>query len=171
MIKKFILPSFILALSAFISALFKPPFASDYHYINWILFAVSFAIMFLLIKRYKEIYSNGVINFKQAFGYGFKISLCYTVLLAIAYFTYFKLNEQDCLKNINAVVELTKQNNIETSGTPSAKQEKTMNMVFRFISNPYVSTISAFLNNLFWGVVYSLISAGIIKTKEKNQVE
>jgi tetrahydromethanopterin S-methyltransferase subunit B len=172
MIKKIVLPSFILALTSFVSSLSRLPLAAqDNSYISWFLLAVSFTIIFLALKRYKQVCSNGIINFKQAFGYGFKITLCYSGLFAIAYFTYFKLNEVECLKNIETMFEIAKQNSIEASGTSSAKQEKTMNMIYTFISNPYILTSSAFLNNLFYGVVYSLISAAIIRTKEENNAD
>ncbi len=164
--KKFILPAVILAVISIIPLLvINPVTGMTPSYLNWAYVLLSFLIMLLIVRRYKLIYSNGVFSFSNAFKYGLKVSLCYAVFSSIIYLVYAECNLDLIVKGITNAMKIAEEKQIETQGSVSPSYEKMTKMMVAVMSNPYVMTLAKFLNSLFYGLVFSLITAAIFKNK------
>ncbi len=168
--KKFILPSLILVVISFIPLLFKDPVTGmTPGYINWSDNLITFLIILLVVRRYKLVYFNGSISFGNAFKYGLKISLCYAVIASIVFLIYAKINEDSLLKEMKNAFEIIQEKQMETQGSSSASNEKIMNTMFSALSNPYIMSVMKLLGALIYGLICSLISAAILKSKTENE--
>ncbi len=164
--KKFIFPSLILVFLFSIVLLFRNSETLQAPaYIRWGHLVIDFLTTFLIIRRYKIIYSNNVIQFGDAFKYGLKITFFYAVFTTIIYFFYIKLNEDSFRRAMEAQMKAQMEMRLEMDGSLSASMEKTMKTMFTIMCNPFVVTGITFISSLIGGIIYSLISAAILKSK------
>lgn len=167
--KKILLPSIILALISLIPFLFKDPVTGIIpSYISLSSELFLFLIMLYIVRRYKFIYSNGMISFGKAFKYAFKVSLSYALIGSVIFFVYAKFNEDSLLQEMKNIMKTAQEQKIETQGYVSANYEKTITTMVSIISNPFVISGITFIGSLFWGVIFSLISAAIVKSKTED---
>ena len=168
--KKFILPAIILAVISFIPLLFLDPVTGmTPSYLNWSYILLSFIIFLLAVRRFKLVYSNGVLSFSEAFKYGLKLSLCYAIIGSVFYLVYAKFNENSMLKAMGNAMKIAEEKQIETQGSVSPSYQKLMETMVTIMSNPYVMSGIKLLNFLFWGLLFSLVSSAIVKNKTENQ--
>lgn len=168
--KKIVLPSFGLVVISFIPMIFfrdENTWAVS-GYIRLCEIILSFITLLFIVNRYKNVYMAGSITFGKAFGYGFKVALCYALMGGVIYFIYLKINEDSFLKSVDNAIEKVKQQRLETEGVTSASMEKRMNSMFAFMINPFVVSVLMLIGLLFYGTIYALISAAILKSKKET---
>lgn len=168
--KKYILPSLVLA-SVFVIVLLlrDPETQKTPSYVTLGNILLSLTITFLIIRRYKLVYSNNILSFGEAFKYGLKVTLCYATITAVIYFIYLQFNMDSFIRAMETQVKLEQERTLEWTGEHSASQEKAMKTMFTIMSNPFVLGGVTFIGSVFSGLIYSLISAAILKSKTKNQ--
>jgi len=164
--KKILLPSISLAIISTVPFLFKEPITGIVPaYIGLSSYLILFLVMLYTVRWYKFKYSNGLISFGKAFKYAFKVTLCYALIGSVIFFVYAKFNEDSLLQEMTNIMKTAQEQKIETQGYVSANYEKTISSMVSIISNPFVISGITFIGYLFWGVIFSLISAAIVKSK------
>ena len=125
--KKYLLPSLILAAINFTPILFyNTDTGMDMapRYIRWGSFVLTLIVFFLVVRKYKTDYSAGSISFKKAFNYALKVSLCMAVMSAVVFFVYVNYIDNSYLKNIGTLMRKQQEIAAETGGLQSASSEK-----------------------------------------------
>jgi hypothetical protein len=165
--KKFIFPSLILVLISVISLFFKSPDDQQIPGYLIIFFAIlTFVSLVFIVRRYKNVYEKGTITFGKAFRYGVLVSLLYTVIWAVTYFVYLKLNEESFKRAMDTA--LNKMQAQRLDGYTSAGNEKRMNSIFALMSNPIIATSFTLIWTFLCSIFYSLIAAAIVKSKPEE---
>lgn len=127
---------------------------------------IAFSMIFVGIKNYRDKFNNGVISFGKAFKIGLLIALVastvYVFTWQLEYHFFFPEFMDKYFDH-----ELTK---LKSSGSSQLIiDEKTAEMLKQKeqLKNPLVNILFTYLEILPVGLVVSLISAGILKRKNK----
>lgn len=168
--KKFLLPSLILALISTIPfLLFKNSETGEISmYISLSSYLLLLLTFLFAVRRYKLIYSGGVIAFGKAFKYAFKVTLCHALIVSVVFFIYAKFNESSLMTQMTNQMNVVQEQQVATQGYVSANYEKTMSTVVSLYCNPFVLSGMTFLSTLIWGAIFSIISAAIVKSKPED---
>ena len=119
--------------------------------------------MFFL-RKYKFSFNNRIISFGKAFGYLFKISILFALFSSFA--TIVEYSNKDMIKKTKAYsIETQKEQAISINGSISASDQKIIESMASFQSNPYVLSVESLFSLLILGTILSLIVAAIYKTK------
>ena len=125
---------------------------------------ISFSLVFVGIRNYRDKYNNGVISFGKAFKIGIMIvliaSTIYVIVWLIAYF-YFVPDYLDKF----AVKMLDKLKAGGASQIEIAKQTQEMASFAVKYKNPYFNAMMTYMEILPVGLIVTLISSLILKRK------
>lgn len=129
---------------------------------GYVLLIIQIALLYFLLKSYRDNYMHGRMTFGQSVGAGVVIYLYYAIIIAV--FTYI----------LNAFIDTglaAKQlafaeEAMVKRGMPQATIDTTMAMQAKFMK-PGIMSIIVIAGSMFWGVIVTLIISIFVK-KEGN---
>lgn len=127
---------------------------------------VAFIFIFLGIKKYRDQYVNGVITFKDAFKIGFLIALiASSIYVTVWLFEYYFLFPDFMDRYVESALK-----NLETSNLSKLEimeQKAELAKYKEWYKNPIMVILMTFMEILPLGTIVALISALILKKKDK----
>ena len=123
---------------------------------------IQMALIFFLLKSYRDNFMHGQITFGQSFGAGVIICLYYAIIMAIFSYILYAVIDPGLVKKSLAVAEEA----MEKKGAPQAAIDTGMAFTAKIMKPPVMAIISIF-GNMFWGAIISLLVSIFVK-KEGN---
>ena len=131
---------------------------------------LSFSLIFVGIKQYRDNYSDGVITFGKAFKIGLLISLVgstlYVLLWLISYYFFFP----DFAGKYTALM----QAQMKADGASAAaisREMADMSKYFAWYKNPLFNILITYSEILPVGLVMALIAAAVLKRKSRARLQ
>ncbi len=172
MTKKFILPAIIFIIPSLIPLFLKIGFYESYvanlSFFSVLQLILQFVAICLILARYKKVYCNGVVSFKEAFVFSFKVILICAITVALVNIVVDLMNPEASSKMMSDSFKVQQDKIIAAKGAISAGELHKLKKVQDVVSNPIVKFLTTLLVGVFGGIIYSLIGAAIFKT---NPVE
>jgi hypothetical protein len=129
---------------------------------GYIFMVVQIALLFYLVKAYRDNYMHGMITYGQALGAGVVICLYYSIIAAVFAYILFAVIDPGLLDKQLAIAEEM----MLKRGIPQAQIDAGM-AVQKKIMIPEVMAPVSILGNMFFGLILSLIVAAFVR-KEGN---
>ena len=130
---------------------------------------LAFLMVYFGIRSYRDNVANGSIKFGRAFLVGFLItcvaSACYVATWQLV---YYKIAPDFGDKYTAYVVEKAKKSG--ASEEKIAAQKKEMQEFMEIYKNPFVNIAITFIEPLPVGLLFTLVSAGILSRKRKDVI-
>lgn len=127
---------------------------------------LAFLMVFFGVKSYRDNVAGGSVTFRRAFLVGFLITMiastCYVATWQVI---YYKIAPDFIDKYSAYVIEQAK-----TSGASEiqiATQKKEMDEFFEMYKNPLVNIAFTYIEPLPVGIVFTLVSAGVLSRKKR----
>jgi hypothetical protein len=131
-------------------------------YISYIIIIVG---LYIGIKKFRENEPSGAIKYSRALGVGVLICVFLGFIGAAFAYLQFRFMDPDL---INKILEMSEERLLER-GLSEDMIEMQSEFMMKFMS-PGMMAVSAFINYIFMGTVFSLILAAFLK-KEPNPME
>ena len=128
----------------------------------YILYAIMIAVLFFMLKSFRDNKRGGFVSYGQSFGAGMVIMVIYAVVMAI--FTYILYNYIDPTL-IDQQMALAESKLVEM-GLPQSSIDMGMEMQ-KTLMTPIFLSLMTILSNIIYGVIFSLVVSIFIK-KEAN---
>jgi hypothetical protein len=128
---------------------------------------LSFSLIFVAIKNYRDKFNNGVVSFGKAFMIGLYISLIASTIYVISWLIDYHFFVPDFMDTYSAHM----LDKLKASGASVAEIEKKTTEMASFkemYKNPFFNIALTYSEILPVGLVVSLISAAILKKKNVN---
>ena len=129
---------------------------------------LSFLLVFVGIRAYRDKEGNGQISFGKAFAVGISITviscLCYVITWEVLYFNFYP---DFADKYAAHVIEKAKASGASEAAVQAKIQE--MNKFKEQYKNPFFNVAMTFIEPFPVGLVITLISAGILRKKPPSQ--
>ncbi|MGD0341020.1 MAG: DUF4199 domain-containing protein [Bacteroidales bacterium] len=129
---------------------------------GYIFILVQIAVLFFLVKSYRDNYKHGMITYGEALGAGVIISLYYSIIMAIFIYILYSFIDKSLIDKSLAYAEEIMQKR----GLPQASIDAGMAMQKKFMAPAFLAPVSI-LGNMFKGLIISLIIAAFVR-KEGN---
>ena len=138
--------------------------------IGYTTMVLAFLLVFFGIRSYRENVGGGQISFGRAFGVGILIVLIASVMYAITWVVlYFNFIPDFADKYIAHLLE--KSRAAGASPEQLAAEAEKMNSMRWMFNNPLINAAVALLEPLPVGLVFTLISAGILRRRLNLDVD
>lgn len=138
--------------------------------IGYTTMVLAFLLVFFGIRSYRENVGGGQISFGRAFGVGILIVLIASVMYAITWVVlYFNFIPDFADKYIAHLLE--KSRAAGASPEQLAAEAEKMNSMRWMFNNPFINAAVALLEPLPVGLVFTLISAGILRRRLNLDVD
>ncbi|KMQ68776.1 hypothetical protein ACM39_05665 [Chryseobacterium sp. FH2] len=128
---------------------------------------IAFSMVFVGIRNYRDKFNNGTISFGKAFKIGILIVLIASTIYVVSWLVYYFFFIPDFMDKYG-VREIE---NMKTSGaTMTEIESKTKEMAefAKMYKNPFFNAMMTYAEILPVGLIVTLISALILKSKTKN---
>ncbi len=137
--------------------------------VGYLSMLVAFSLIYVAVKNFRDKQNNGVISFGKAFGMGLLITLIGSTIYVIVWAFIYNLYMPDFMDKYWAQMQKAAQ----ASGSAAEIQETTAEMVKykELYKNPFFFTLITYAEILPVGLLVSLITALILKRKNKPEVE
>jgi uncharacterized membrane protein YvlD (DUF360 family) len=129
---------------------------------TYVFLLVQIAVLFFLVKSYRDNYKNGMMTYGEALGASIIICLYYAIIMAIFTYLLYTVIDKGLLDKQLAFAEEMMQK----KGLPQATIDAGMAMQKKIMTPAFMAPISIF-GNMFWGLIISLIVAAFVR-KEGN---
>jgi uncharacterized membrane protein YvlD (DUF360 family) len=129
---------------------------------TYVFLLVQIAVLFFLVKSYRDNYKNGMMTYGEALGASIIICLYYAIIMAIFTYLLYTVIDKSLLDKQLAFAEEMMQK----KGLPQATIDAGMAMQKKIMTPAFMAPISIF-GNMFWGLIISLIVAAFVR-KEGN---
>jgi Protein of unknown function (DUF4199) len=129
---------------------------------GYIFLLIQVALLFFLMKSYRDNFMHGQITYGQSVGAGVIICLYYAVIMAIFSYILYALIDPGLVVKQLAIAE----ESMVKKGLPQAAIDTGMAFSAK-IMKPAIISISSIFLNMIWGTILSLIVSIFIK-KEGN---
>ena len=128
--------------------------------LNWAASLISIIFIFLAVRDFKT-KSLGFIDFSKALGLGIMTTIISSFIYNSFFFIYFSYIDDSAL-------ELVKQAQIQTYSEQGLNERQIRQILKQAESfqTPFMYSIIMFAMNLFFGIIFSLIIASILKKKD-----
>ena len=127
---------------------------------------IAFSFVFVGIRNYRDKYNEGTISFGKAFKTGFFISLIASTMYVVVWLIYYYNFAPDFMDKYSShVIESMKK-----EGAPAAEidaQVAEMAMFKEWYKSPVMVVLLTYVEILPVGLIITLISALILKRREK----
>jgi hypothetical protein len=123
---------------------------------------IQLALLFFLLKAYRDNFMHGQITFGQAFGAGVVIFVYASIIMAIYTYLLWAVIDPGLVKKSLAVSEEAMVN----KGIPQASIDAGMAFTAK-IMKPGIMSVFTIFGSMFFGVIYSLL-VSIFVRKEGN---
>ena len=162
----------IISVFMFVSMLFfsKSSDFSGSMLVGYASMLIAFSFVFVGIKNFRDKYNDGLITFGKAFSIGFLISLIASTFYVITWMLELKLIIPDFMETYAAHM-LTQ---VKESGASQIEIDKTiaeMQHYKEIYKNPVFVVLLTYMEILPIGLLVTLISALILKNKNKTQTQ
>lgn len=135
--------------------------------VGYTIMVLAFLLVFFGIRSYRENVGGGQISFGRAFSVGILIvviaSVMYVVTWEILYYNFMP----DFADKYTAHL-LEKARAAGASAEQLAAEQEKMNQMKWMLSNPLINGAVAFLEPLPVGLIFTLVSAGILRRRHKE---
>ena len=125
---------------------------------------ISFSMIFVGVRSFRDKHNAGVINFGKAFKIGFLISLIASTIYVIGWLINYYFFIPDFMDKYAAAM-ITKAKASGVSADELAKKTADMTQMKEWYKNPLFVILMTYVEILPVGVVVALISALILKRK------
>ncbi|MEO5910978.1 MAG: DUF4199 domain-containing protein [Pelobium sp.] len=129
---------------------------------------IAFSMIFVGVKNYRDKELNGIISFGKAFKMGLTISLVASTLYMLVWLIDYYVFVPDFMDKFTEHSISQIQENID--GTEVKAKIEEMNSMKELYKNPLMVILFTYLEILPVGLVVSLITAFILKRKNKETV-
>jgi hypothetical protein len=129
---------------------------------GYVFMLVQIAVLFFLVKSYRDNFKHGMITYGEALGAGVIICLYYAIIMAIFTYILYTVIDTGLLDKQLAFTEEMMQK----KGLPQASIDAGMAMQKKMMTPAFMAPVSI-LGNMFWGLIISLIVAAFAR-KEGN---
>lgn len=133
--------------------------------IGYLSMLVAFSLIFVAVKNYRDKQNLGVLSFGKAFGMGLLIALIGSTMYVIAWALVYNFYMPDFMEKYCAqIIESAK-----TTATPAQLQKtiEEMNQTKAMYKNPLYFSMFTYMEILPVGFIVSLLTALILKRKQK----
>ena len=128
-------------------------------WIIWPSLLISIAVLFLLLRSYRDHYNSGYISFGKSVGAGVIISIYSAVISAIFIYVLYAFIDPGLVEKTLAVTEAK----MIAKGVPEMAIDKAMEIQAKMMK-PWFTSLMGIVNGIFSGVILSLIvSLAIMK--------
>lgn len=137
--------------------------------VGYLSMLVAFSLIYVAVKNFRDKQNNGVISFGKALGMGLLIALIGSTIYVIAWAFIYNVYMPDFMDKYWAQMQKAAQ----ASGSATEIQETTAEMVKykELYKNPFFFTLITYAEIFPVGLLVSLITALILKRKNKPKVE
>ncbi len=137
--------------------------------VGYLSMLVAFSLIYVAVKNFRDKQNNGVISFGKAFGMGLLIALIGSTIYVIVWAFIYNVYMPDFMDKYWAQMQKAAQ----ASGSAAEIQETTAEMVKykELYKNPFFFTLITYAEIVPVGLLVSLITALILKRKNKPKVE
>ncbi len=129
---------------------------------GYVFILIQIAILYFLLKSYRDNYMHGQITYGQSFGAGVIICLYYAVIMAIFTYILYAIIDPGLVAKQLAMAE----DAMVKKGAPQAAIDTGMAFTAKIMKPAIMAPISI-LGNVFWGAIISLVISIFIR-KEGN---
>jgi hypothetical protein len=129
---------------------------------GYIFMLVQIAVLFFLVKSYRDNFKHGMITYGEALGASVIICLYYAIIMAIFTYILYTVIDTGLLDKQLAMAEEL----FQKKGLPQASIDTAMAMQKKMMTPAFMAPMSI-LGNMFFGVIFSLIVAAFVR-KEGN---
>ncbi|MEI6049297.1 MAG: DUF4199 domain-containing protein [Bacteroidota bacterium] len=129
---------------------------------GYVFMVIQVALLFFLLKSYRDNYMHGQITYGQAVGAGVIICLYYAVIMAVFTYILYAVIDPGLVGKQLAFAEEA----MVKKGVPQAAIDAGMNIQAKMMKPAIMAPISIF-GNMLWGVILTLLVSIFIK-KEGN---
>lgn len=138
-------------------------------YIGYSTMVVAFLMVYFGVRTYRDNVIGGSIRFGRAFGVGLLITLVASTCYVLTWqFVYFKLMPDSGHKYVAYALDKSKK--AGASPEKLAAEKKEMEDFLVLYQNPAVNMAVTFIEPLPVGLLFSLVSAGILSRRRKDAV-
>ncbi|MBY0477838.1 MAG: DUF4199 domain-containing protein [Chitinophagaceae bacterium] len=127
---------------------------------------LSFSLIFVAIKTWRDKYNNGIISFGKAFKIGLLISLIASAMYVITWMIEYTFFIPDFMEKY-AAHTIEKAKAAGATAAEISKQTTEMEKFKVLYKNPFFVVLMTFAEVLPVGLIVSLIAALILKRKSK----
>jgi len=135
--------------------------------IGYTTMVLAFLLIYFGVRSYRDNVGGGVISFGRAFGVGLLImviaSVCYVVTWE---FVYFKMMPDFAEKYGAYTIEKARRSG--ASETEIQQKTKEMQQFAKMYKNPFYNFAMTFLEPLPVGLLFALVSAGVLRRKRNE---
>ena len=137
--------------------------------VGYLSMLVAFSLIYVAVKNFRDKQNNGTISFGKAFGMGLLITLIGSTIYVIVWAFIYNVYMPDFMDKYWAQMQKAAQ----ASGSAAEIQETTAEMVKykELYKNPFFFTLITYAEIVPVGLLVSLITALILKRKNKPKVE
>lgn len=129
---------------------------------GYLFMVVQIAVLFYMLKSYRNNYLHGYMTFGQSLGAGVVIILFSAILTTIFSYILYKFIAPELIGKVLAMTE----ESMMKRGLPQEQIDTGMNMT-RKLMTPEFMLITGFLGSMFYGTIISLL-VSIFTRKEGN---
>ncbi len=130
-------------------------------------FVISFVILFIFAKNYRNKEFEGYISFTEAFKFLMLVTIVSTVILVIYTYIFHSFIAPDYMENLMASMQQKTLEFMESRGIPDASIDQAMEK-FKEIPTIAKTLRQAALSGIIGGGIISLIVAAIVKKKVED---
>lgn len=136
-------------------------------FVGYTIMVLAFLLVFFGIRSYRENVGGGQISFGRAFGVGMLIVLIASVMYVITWeILYF--NFMPDFADKYAAHLLAKSRAAGASPEQLAAEAQKMDTMKWALNNPFINAAAAFIEPLPVGLIFTLVSAGILRRRDKE---
>jgi hypothetical protein len=129
---------------------------------GWIFMLIQIALLYFLLKSYRDNFMHGQITYGQSVGAGVIICLYYSIIAAIFSYLLYTVIDPGLITKQLAIAEEA----MVKKGAPQAAIDAGMAFTAK-IMKPAIMAVSSIFINVIWGTLLSLLISIFIK-KEGN---
>jgi hypothetical protein len=129
---------------------------------GYVFIVIQFAVLFFLIKSYRDNFKHGMMNYAEGLGAGMIIFLYYSIIMAVFIYILYTVIDSNLVSKQLAYVEEIMQK----KGLPQASIDAAMSMQKKIMKPAIMAPLSIF-GTMFRGLLMSLIAAAFLR-KEGN---
>ncbi|WP_319503245.1 DUF4199 domain-containing protein [uncultured Draconibacterium sp.] len=130
-------------------------------------FVISFVILFIFTKNYRNKEFEGYISFAEAFKFAMLVTVVSTVILVIYTYIFHSFIDPNYMENLMASMQQKTLEFMESRGVPDASIDQAMEK-FKEIPTIAKTLRQAALSGIIGGGIISLIVAAIVKKKVED---
>lgn len=134
--------------------------------VGYLSMLIAFSLIFVAVKNYRDKQNSGFISFGKAFGMGLLIALIGSTMYVISWALVYNFYMPDFMEKYCAqIIESAK-----TTSTPAELQKtiEQMNQTKEMYKNPFFFTLFTYMEILPVGLLVSIITALLLKRKQKS---